>query len=225
MIHRDLAGSETARRAGSGAFEHAEALALRVVLGVVLAFAVLLVSWALLGSGWLLVGIELAAIGAMLLLDRFYSPQVDRWLQGARGEQKVGEIVDALADDGWFAIHDVAFGRGNIDHIVVGVGGLFTIETKSRKRPIRPDWVSDEHLRQAFAEAMSLERVTGYKVQPLLVFSDAWLIGGKGMARRKGVVILTARTLDAFFARQKPQVSVDRARAVHGRLLVAVAAN
>lgn len=214
----------TARKAGTSAFERAEALGLRLVIGVVVAFAFLVLFWALLGGGWLLVGIELTAIAAMLLLDRVYSPQVDRWLAGARGERKIGEILEALADDGWFAIHDVNFGRGNIDHILVGIGGVFAIETKSRKRPIHPDWVRDEHLRQAWAEARSLERVTGYKVQPLLVFSDAWLIGGRGIARRKGVVILTARTLESFFARQRPRVTVERAGQVHGQLLAAISA-
>ena len=55
------------------------------------------------------------------------------WSQGAEGEELVGEILESLVADGWQVIHDISFGRGNIDHVVVGPGGLYCISTKSQR--------------------------------------------------------------------------------------------
>ena len=50
---------------------------------------------------------------------------------GGRGEAKVGKKLDGLPDD-WHSIHSVPVGeRGSdIDHVVVGPGGVFTLNTK-----------------------------------------------------------------------------------------------
>ena len=201
----------------------AKELALRQLVGVLLALAVLLGSWYVLRKGLLVCLIELGALAAMYGVYCYYEPRIKSWFAGAAGEKKVGDILDGLAEDGWFAIHEIQTCRGNIDHVVIGTGGIFTLETKSRKGRIKPDWVRNEHLAQAYAEAKYVERVTGKRVQPLLVFSDAWLVGGRGIARRRGVVLLPARMLEGFFKRQKAQVTIDRARAVHAQLLAAVA--
>ena len=34
-------------------------------------------------------------------------------------------------------IHDASLGRGNVDHILIGPAGVFTIETKSHPGPVR----------------------------------------------------------------------------------------
>ena len=77
------------------------------------------------------VPVELAAIGSMFVLDRVATSIIGRWHRGALGEEHVGTIIDSLGSDGWLAIHDASTGRGNIDHILVGLGGLFTVEAKS----------------------------------------------------------------------------------------------
>lgn len=223
MTKLDPLAPVTGRKAGDGALMRAKELALRQLVGVLLALAVLLGSWYILRKGLLVCLIELGALAAMFGIYRYYEPQIKSWFAGAAGEMKVGDILDGLAGDGWFAIHEIQTGRGNIDHVVIGTGGIFTLETKSRKGRIKPDWVREEHLKQAYAEAKWVGNVTGEKVQPLLVFSDAYLIGGRGIARRRGVVLLPARMLDGFFKRQKPQVTVEQARALHERFLAAVA--
>lgn len=141
--------------------------------------------------------------------------------RGAAGEEAVGEILESLREQGWCVIHDVSFGRGNIDHIVVGPGGIFTIETKSRGGKVWPDHLDEKMLSQAYAEKKSLEEITLMEVQALLVFSRAYIIG-KGVARRRGVVILSARSLDWFFSKQPATISKERAEAIHRRLALAV---
>lgn len=145
----------------------------------------------------------------------------DGWAQGAEGEEAVGKILEGLREKGWCVIHDVSFGRGNIDHIVVGPGGIFTIETKSRGGKVWPDHLDPKMLSQAYAEKKSLEEVTLMDVQALLVFSRAYIVG-KGIARRRGVVVLSARSLAWFFSRQPATISPERAEVIHRRLALAV---
>lgn len=145
----------------------------------------------------------------------------DNWARGAEGEEVVGKVLEGLREEGWCVIHDVSFGRGNIDHIVVGPGGIFTIETKSHGGKVWPDHLDPKMLSQAYAEKKSLEEITLMDVQALLVFSRAYIVG-KGIARRRGVVILSARSLAWFFSRQPATISPERAEVIHRRLALAV---
>ncbi|MBU3666830.1 MAG: NERD domain-containing protein [Chthoniobacterales bacterium] len=59
---------------------------------------------------------------------------------GFLGERAVGEELNQLMIDGWSVFHDVEFDDNpgaksfNVDHVVVGPGGLFAIETKTRRK-------------------------------------------------------------------------------------------
>lgn len=59
---------------------------------------------------------------------------------GFLGERAVGEELNQLMSNGWFVFHDVPFHDNpgakpfNVDHVVVGTGGLFAIETKTRRK-------------------------------------------------------------------------------------------
>jgi hypothetical protein len=144
----------------------------------------------------------------------------NRWAQGARGEEVVGEILEGLTEDGWHVIHDVQFSHGNIDHIVVGPGGIFTIETKSHGGKIWLDHLDPKMLGQAYGEKKDLERITGMEVQALLVFSRAYIVD-KVPAWRGGVGIIPARMLHGFFARRRPVMSAEKAADLHRSLAFA----
>jgi hypothetical protein len=54
---------------------------------------------------------------------------------GLRGEQAVAEALSEVADSGFRAFHDFPGGDDwNIDHVAVGVRGVFLVETKARRR-------------------------------------------------------------------------------------------
>ena len=144
-------------------------------------------------------------------------PKFDRWLRGAQGEESVGAIIDGLAGEGWLTIHDISLGRGNVDHVLVGPGGVFAVETKANRGRIRVDRIESRMLKQAYAEKKLIERVTGMGVQPLLVFSQAWLIG-RVPTQREGVTVLPARMLAWYLSRRRPVMSVEEARGLHARL-------
>lgn len=132
----------------------------------------------------------------------------DRAARGAEGERKVGAILEGLGPD-WHVLHGVWLGHGDIDHVLVGPGGTFTIETKANAGYIPLASVEDRMLRQAYAQSKVLAKVSGLDVVPLLVFSDAFLIGSPPTTRR-GVTILPARMLANYLLhRRRPKLSPD----------------
>jgi hypothetical protein len=95
-----------------------------------------------------------AALGALIWCIRMarltfkYEDNARNWRLGARGEQAVAESLadPKLAAAGYRAFHDVpGDGKWNIDHVVVGPGGLFVIETKACVRR-KPKWEQQEHI-------------------------------------------------------------------------------
>jgi membrane protein implicated in regulation of membrane protease activity len=120
---------------------------------------------------------------------------------GLRGEQAVAEALNtgSLAAAGYMGFHDIpGDGDWNIDHVVVGPGGVFVIETKSRSRrkakikqeehvvtfdgqTLRFPWCQDQKAaRQAARNAEWLQKfLNGYApgnltVQPIVVVPGWW---------------------------------------------------
>ncbi len=57
---------------------------------------------------------------------------------GLRGEQAVAEDLQVAVRAGYHVFHDLPGEKGNIDHVVVGPGGVFAIETKARSKREKP---------------------------------------------------------------------------------------
>lgn len=212
----------TVRRAGQHARQRTRRLALRglMLLGAIAAVAVMLGTVAGFTSPVFAVG-ELGAIAAVTVLDRRLTPAIDRWDRGAAGEEHVGRILGGLAAAGWLAIHDATVSRGNIDHILVGPGGLLTIETKSHGGRVAVERIDESMLKQSYAQSKLLERITGREVTPLLVFSRAYL--SRPVSQRRGVTILPARMLPGYLARRPQRLSIDEVVELHARLGAALA--
>jgi hypothetical protein len=85
----------------------------------------------------------------------------DTWERGADNERRVGKALDALRSEGWVVVHDVRRDFGNIDHVVAGPGGVFTVETKSRR-------YEERALGQAWGHARWLSERIGVSATPLL---------------------------------------------------------
>jgi nuclease-like protein len=163
---------------------------------------------------------EVALLVSMFVISRYVLPLVERRDRGAQGEEHVGSLLDGLSPEGWRVVHDASLGRGNIDHIVIGPAGVFTVETKSHPGPVRVGRVHGATLSQARAQSRAIEQVTGVQVEPLLVFSRAFV--DRPMARRKGVRIVPARMLLGFLARRPQKLSREELEAVNGHLTEAL---
>ena len=211
------------RVAGQHARGQARALATRKLGAIGLLLLLLLGAGPVLGlRGPVLIGVELAVLVGMVTANRVYSRRFESWLQGAQGEESVGRVLAGLEAQGWYAVHDVSLGRGNVNHVAIGPGGIFAIETKSHRGRIPIDRIDPRWLKQAYAERKLLERITGRRIEALLVFSDAYLVGSVP-TRRQGVTILPARMLTGFLERRRPTMPATEAHEVAERLANAVA--
>jgi hypothetical protein len=172
------------------------------------------------GHGLALIEIELVALLVMVIGSAATRPSAERWARGAAGERKVGATLEGLGPD-WHVLHDIYLGRGNIDHIVVGPGGVYTVETKSHRGRIPVDHIYDKMLSQAYAEKKLLEEVSGLEVEALLVFSEAYLVGSVP-AHRRGVTVIPERMLAGYFERRRPRITAEEAADIAARLRLAL---
>jgi hypothetical protein len=206
--------------------QHARATFLRLRLRTLVTLGVLAVLTTVLGRSFglhspLFIGSELALLITMFAVSRYVLPLVDRHDRGAAGEEHVGGLLDELSGDGWNVIHDASFGYGNIDHIALGTAGVFTVETKSRQGPVRVRTIHGAILRQAQDQRETLERITGGQVEPLVVFSRAWV--DKPLARRRGVRVLPARMLLAYLRRHGQTLTPEQVEQARTRIVAALA--
>ena len=208
--------------------QHARATFLRLRMRTLVILGLLAVLTTVFGRTFglhdpLFIGSELALLITMFVVSRHVLPLVDRHDRGAAGEEHVGGLLDELSDHGWNVIHDASFGHGNVDHIALGPAGLFTVETKSRPGPVRVRTIHGGVIRQAQDQRETLERVTGERVEPMVVFSRAWV--DKPLARRRGVRIVPARMLLSYLERHSQTLAPERIEQAHERILAALAEN
>ena len=56
--------------------------------------------------------------------------RVESYFKGARGEERVAGVLDALPNT-WHAFHDFVAGPYHVDHVLVGPAGVYAVETKN----------------------------------------------------------------------------------------------
>jgi Nuclease-related domain len=212
----------TRRTAG----QYARATVRRLRMRTLVTLGALAVATALLGRTFGLhdkrfLASEVALLASMFVISRYVLPLVERRDRGATGEEHVGSLLEKMSDDGWVVIHDASLGRGNVDHILIGPPGVFTIETKSHPGPVRVARVHGATLSQAQAQRKAIEGVTGVAVEAVIVFSRAWV--DRPLARRKGVRLVPARMLVRYMARLPERLSrqeIERARGLVAKALL-----
>lgn len=57
--------------------------------------------------------------------------------QALDGERAVGQFLERLREDGYQVFHDVVSDGFNVDHVLIGPAGVFTVETKTWSKPIK----------------------------------------------------------------------------------------
>lgn len=134
-----------------------------------------------------------AAAPLRTALDRLAGRKTDEraWRKGALGERFNGWLLDRLPE-GWHALHDIPVGTNgaNIDHLVIGPAGVFTVNTKNLSgriwlaaRTLRVNGRMTDYLPSATSEARRaarlLEKALGrpITVKPVLsIIADDWTI-------------------------------------------------
>jgi hypothetical protein len=64
-------------------------------------------------------------------------PKVRTLKQGIEGEKAVGQFLERLREKGYHVFHDLIGSGFNVDHVLIGPAGIFTVETKTRSKPLR----------------------------------------------------------------------------------------
>lgn len=149
-------------------------------------------------------------------------PDARSWFGGALGEIHVGTLLDRLGPE-WTALHAVPVGtRGSdIDHVLVGPPGVFTINTK--RHPGAKVWLGErmlmvagqktDHLRNSRHEAKRAAKLlsaavgSSIETRPLLV-----LVGTLSMTvkqRPQDVVVLTDVQLVRWLTKRKPALEPE----------------
>jgi nuclease-like protein len=75
------------------------------------------------------VGIGFAAHRGLNALPRLRALKL-----GRDGEKAVGQFLESLRERGYRVFHDVVGGNFNLDHVLIGPAGIFTIETKTHSK-------------------------------------------------------------------------------------------
>jgi hypothetical protein len=219
--HLHTARDPSRRSAG----EHARAAVQRLRLRTLVTLGVLAVATAVLGRSFglrhgLFLVSEIALLVSMFVVSRYVLPVLERRDRGASAEEHVGGLLEQLSARDWCVLHDASLGHGNVDHILIGPGGVFTVETKSHPGPVRVGRLHGATLRQAQAQRKAIESITGVGVEPLLVFSRAWV--DRPLARRKGVRVLPARMLLAHLSKQPETLSREDVQQAQRRVVAAL---
>ncbi len=206
---------------GRTAGQYARATVRRLRMRTLVTLGVLAVATAALGRVFGLhdtrfLASEVALLVSIFVISRYVLPLVERHDRGAAGEEYVGGLLEELSAGGWQVIHDASLGRGNVDHILIGPAGVFTVETKSHPGPVRVARVHGATLGQAQAQRRAIERVTGLEVEPLIVFSRAWV--DRPMTRRKGVRVVPARMLLGYLMKRPAKLSPQEIERARGRV-------
>jgi hypothetical protein len=83
----------------------------------------------------------LAAIAAGWGLRFRPSPDAVARRRGAAGERRTARLLGSLERHGWVVLHDLAVpgSRANIDHLAIGPGGVFVIDSKQYRGPLQLD--------------------------------------------------------------------------------------
>ncbi|HEV3498479.1 MAG TPA: nuclease-related domain-containing protein, partial [Actinomycetes bacterium] len=83
----------------------------------------------------------LAAVAAGWGLRFKPSPDAVAWRRGATGERRTARLLSQLERHGWAILHDLAVpgSRANLDHLVIGPGGVFAIDSKQYRGRVQLD--------------------------------------------------------------------------------------
>jgi hypothetical protein len=152
----------------------------------------------------------LAAMAASWGLWFRPSPDAAAWRRGAAGERRTARLLAPLEQQGWVVLHDLAVpgSRANLDHLVIGPGGVFVIDSKQYRGRLQLDAVGKlwhgryplaPALRAASWEADQAALVLpdpGMAVVPIVAVHSAQVPWGKVVI--DGVPIVSARRLPSM---------------------------
>jgi Nuclease-related domain len=148
------------------------------------------------------------------------------WRRGAAGERRTARLLGPLERQGWAVLHDLAVpgSRANLDHLVIGPGGVFVIDSKQYQGRLLLDasgrlWHGRYPLAPAL-RAVSFEADRAAQllpdpdvvVVPIVAVHGAQVPWGKVVVA--GVPVVTAQRLPSMLCRLPAVLGPERVAAV-----------
>ncbi len=158
--------------------------------------------------------------------------------QGRDGEKAVGQYLESLRSEGYQVLHDLIGAGFNVDHVLIGPAGVFTIETKTISKPAKgkaeitydcknvtidgftPD---RDPITQGKTQAHWLQGVLEecvgkrFKVQSIVVY-PGWFIRRIPENAKCEVLVLNPRILPDFLEKSFHKLSPDEIRQINSHL-------
>jgi Nuclease-related domain len=147
----------------------------------------------------------------------------DTSIEASAASAHIADALEELRSDGYKPVHDIVGNGFNIDHVIVGPGGVFAIETKYRSgkgqitfRNTEGVLVGDrleekDCLKQARANAAAvsdlIRETCGRRewVTPIVVFVGDWKI--KDEWHETNTRVFTPDQLSRYIRNQQPQLT------------------
>ena len=169
-----------------------------------------------------------AVIGALYAIYRIKRaiPKLRNLRQAMEGERAVGQFLERLRERGFQVFHDVVGTGFNVDHVLVGPAGVFTIETKTWSKPIAGksqltfdgetirigtfapdrDPVVQSKAQASWLKALLLESTgKSMDVRPVIVFPGWFVTNSTGTF--KDIWVLEPKALPTFLDNEPSRLS------------------
>lgn len=153
--------------------------------------------------------------------------EAEPWYVGALGELEIGRRLAGLGP-GWVVLHSVPVGTGSsdLDHVAIGPGGVFTINTKHHRgqnvwvgaKRILVNGQRTDHLRNAKYEATRTSKLLSAAARLLVdVTPIVAIVGAKRITVRErptDVVVLREHELVRWLQRHPVALTPEQAQHV-----------
>jgi hypothetical protein len=179
---------------------------------------------------WIWGVLALISLAFLIYRIRKAQPKLHALRQGEEGERAVGQYLEKLRSDGYEVFHDLIGEGFNVDHVIIGPAGVFTIETKTWSKPAKGEakiHFDGQNLTlpgqapnrrpiiqaQAQAQASWLQTLLSessgrsLSVRPVVLF-PGWFIDSNP-ARSSEIWILNPKALPAFLGNAPERLSPD----------------
>lgn len=173
-------------------------------------------------------GIAVVAIGYAAFRILRIIPKLRALRLGRDGEKVVGQYLERLREQGYQVFHDVVGVGFNVDHVLIGPAGIFSIETKTFSKRPGPDakalfdgerivvdrlTLDRDPIVQAKAQSAWLSQLIGestgrkFLVRPVALFPGWFVESKKGV--RRDVWVLNPKALPDFIENEAVVLSTE----------------
>ena len=163
-----------------------------------------------------------AAVGLGWRLRFRPSADILAWRRGAAGERRTARLLAPLERRGWAVLHDLAIPgtQANIDHLVIGPGGVIVVDSKQYRGRLRLDrhgmvWHGRQllvpALRKVLWAADQADEILGVaEVQVAAVVAVHRASVPWGLLQADSVTIVPARRLPNLLQALPPRLGPER---------------